>query len=63
MAEDGEEPVEPDDAELWRLERFLELGVPFEDAELLAAAGADWHRFAALIEAGCPLGLAVRILA
>lgn len=63
MAGDGEELVERDDTKLWRLERFLEHGVPFEDAELLVDAGADWHRFVELLEAGCPLGLAVRILA
>ena len=45
----------------WRVARLAHLGIPWPVAE--AAAGhADWHQMAALVQQGCPLRLALRIL-
>jgi hypothetical protein len=45
----------------WRTERLRELGVPFGLAESFADQ-VDWHALSALIERGCPLGLALEIV-
>jgi predicted component of type VI protein secretion system len=45
----------------WRAEQLRRLGLP----SLLAATLADdvdWHALSALIERGCPLGLALEIV-
>ena len=45
----------------WRAARLARLGIPWPVAE--AAAGhVDWHQMAALVQRGCPPGLAFRIL-
>jgi hypothetical protein len=45
----------------WRVARLTRLGIPWPVAE--AAAGyVDWHQMAALVQRGCPLWLALRIL-
>ncbi len=47
---------------LWRVERFLGLGFGDDDADLLGNSDVDWHEAAALVAAGCPHAVAVRIL-
>jgi hypothetical protein len=47
----------------WRFDQFHLLGFGDEHASLLAASGADLHRARSLIAAGCPLHLALKILA
>jgi hypothetical protein len=45
----------------WRAEQLRRLGVP----SILASTFADdvdWHALSALIERGCPLGLALEIV-
>jgi hypothetical protein len=45
----------------WRAEQLRRLGLP----SILAATFADdvdWHALSALIERGCPLGLALEIV-
>jgi hypothetical protein len=44
----------------WRAEQLRRLGVPSILAETFAD-DVDWHALAALIERGCPLGLALEI--
>jgi hypothetical protein len=45
----------------WRVAQLARLGLPWPVAE--AAAGhVDWHQMAALVQWGCPAGLALRIL-
>jgi hypothetical protein len=57
--------LELDDPDViaWRYERFTELGFSRVEAESLAYSAIDWHRLAELTLAGCPLRLAVEILA
>lgn len=45
----------------WRSGQLERLGVPASLAELLADR-VDWHEIAALMERGCPLGLALEIV-
>lgn len=48
----------------WRTARLEELGIPEQDAFLLAAlCDVDWHEAERLIVQGCPPGLVIRILA
>jgi hypothetical protein len=47
----------------WRFDQLQSLGFDDEQASLLAASGADLHRARSLVGAGCPLHLALRILA
>jgi hypothetical protein len=54
---------------LWRyrLDRLMEMGFDFEDADrmipALAQRGLDWHYVKGLLDQGCPLLLAKRISA
>jgi hypothetical protein len=45
----------------WRAEQLRGLGLPFVLAERFAD-DVDWHVLSALIERGCPLGLALEIV-
>jgi hypothetical protein len=45
----------------WRAEQLRGLGLPFVLAETFADT-VDWHALSALIERGCPLGLALDIV-
>jgi hypothetical protein len=45
----------------WRAEQLRRLGVPSVLAEAFAD-DVDWHALAALVERGCPLGLALEIV-
>ena len=45
----------------WRTERLGELGLPRLLAEHFADA-VDWHDLAALVDRGCPIGLALEIV-
>lgn len=47
----------------WRLEQFLTLGFPVEEAETLAARrDVDLHQAARLVAAGCDLATVLRIV-
>jgi hypothetical protein len=46
----------------WRAERFLELDLSPEHAAALAELDADWHRLKDLLDAGCDVATAVRIV-
>jgi hypothetical protein len=54
-----------DDAlvEAWRLSEFKRMGFSMPDAELLNEWQADLHEAQALVSAGCPLDVVMRILA
>ena len=45
----------------WRAEQLRRLGLPFILADAFADE-VDWHAVAALMERGCPLGLAFQIV-
>ncbi len=45
----------------WRAEQLQRLGVPGFLAQAFAD-DVDWHALSALIERGCPLGLALEIV-
>jgi hypothetical protein len=45
----------------WRAEQLRRLGMPSILAEAFAD-DVDWHALSALIERGCPLGLALEIV-
>jgi hypothetical protein len=45
----------------WRAEQLRRLGVPSILAETFAD-DVDWHALSALVERGCPLGLALEIV-
>jgi hypothetical protein len=45
----------------WRAEQLRRLGVPSVLAERFAD-DVDWHTLSALVERGCPLGLALEIV-
>lgn len=45
----------------WRVSRLTHLGVPWGLAEIYADR-IDWHQVARLMERGCPLRLALRIV-
>lgn len=42
--------------------RFLTLGFDELEARALASSGADWHEAKRLLDAGCPLAVALEIL-
>jgi hypothetical protein len=44
----------------WRAEQLRRLGLPAVVADVFAD-DVDWHALSALIERGCPLGLALEI--
>jgi hypothetical protein len=44
----------------WRAEQLRRLGLPSVVADVFAD-DVDWHALSALIERGCPLGLALEI--
>jgi hypothetical protein len=44
----------------WRAEQLRRLGLPSIVADVFADS-VDWHALSALIERGCPLGLALEI--
>lgn len=46
----------------WRFDQFRALGFGDEDAWLLEGSGADLQLARALVGAGCPLHLALRIV-
>jgi hypothetical protein len=46
----------------WTARRMLQLGVPEEDALVLARAGVSWHDVERLVQRGCPPELVVRVL-
>jgi hypothetical protein len=46
----------------WRYEQFRRLGFGEEEAWLLVESGADLQLARSLVEAGCPLHLALRIV-
>jgi hypothetical protein len=48
----------------WRVEQLRNLGVPFVLADLFADRPdhLDWHALADLIDRGCPLYVALKIL-
>ena len=57
----GHETIGKDPVHQWQVSRIARLGIPWPVAE--AAAGhVDWHQLAALMQRGCPPGLALRIL-
>lgn len=45
----------------WRAEQLRGLGVPALVAEMFAD-DVDWHTVSALVDRGCPLGLALAIV-
>jgi len=45
----------------WRVEQLKRLGLPFVLAESFADR-IDWHALADLVDAGCPLSLALDIV-
>ncbi len=55
--------TEQDKVQHWRERRILELGYQPEIAEVCALAELDWHALDHLIRAGCPLDLAIKVLA
>lgn len=62
---EGNDPAPlTDPVEVWRLRVYLELGVPLEDAENLAGrSDVDWHVLKRLLERGCDIETAIRIVA
>lgn len=46
----------------WRLQRALELGLDFEQAQELAHSDADLHQLENLLAAGCPVATAWEIV-
>lgn len=47
----------------WKIERLIALGVSADDALSLAQdSERDWHRLFDLLDAGCPLDTALRIV-
>lgn len=46
----------------WRIEQAISLGYSEGDATEIAMSGADLHRLAAMLAAGCPRPLAKRIV-
>ena len=56
-------PDPADGLEAWELARMLELQVPRPEAEMLVAVGVEWWEMHRLLEGGCPMRLALRILA
>lgn len=57
-------PTEEEKVCAWRLHCLLEAGYPLDDAaDLASRTDVDLRRAVALLEDGCPVRLAVRILA
>lgn len=54
--------TEAEKVEIWRLERFLELGATIQEAERLALSRVDWHEFKQLRARDCSAALAAEIL-
>lgn len=48
--------------EMWRLERFAEMGFPALETATLLTWNVDVHDAKDLMDAGCPVDLAMRIL-
>ena len=63
MDADPADCQETDEVEAWELARMLELEVPRPEAEMLVAVGVEWWEMYRLLEGGCPMRLALRILA
>ncbi len=59
----GHEAVHHDDLLVhnWRVSRLRHLGIPGPLAEVYADH-LDWHQVAKLVQHGCPLRLALRIV-
>lgn len=61
-----EDELELDQEELdrraWHAKQLRRLGVDPLEADMLADLGVDWHRVADLIEHGCPVATAVKIV-
>jgi hypothetical protein len=59
----GHETVHHDDLPVhnWRVSRLRHLGIPGPLAEVYADH-LDWHQIAKLVQHGCPLRLALRIV-
>ena len=59
----GHEAVHHDDLLVhnWRVSRLTHLGIPVPLAEVYADH-LDWHQIAKLVQHGCPLRLALRIV-
>jgi len=55
--------TELDRVERWRTAELMRVGFPGDDAVALAARlDVDLHEAISLVERGCPLNLAIRIL-
>jgi len=55
--------VQAEPVHRWRLEQLLAAGYPPRDAEMLSErADVDLHLAVCLVEAGCPVETALRIL-
>lgn len=63
MPDTAPDPCPEDAVRAWRVRRLLELGIPLEDAEMLADTVRSWHDAARLIDQGCDPLTAARILA
>ncbi len=48
--------------EAWTVRRMLQLGVPADEAVVLARAGVSWHEVERLIARGCPSELVSKVL-
>jgi hypothetical protein len=59
----GHEAVRHDDLLVhnWRVSRLTHLGIPGPLAEIYADH-LDWHQIARLVQHGCPVRLALRIV-
>jgi hypothetical protein len=57
-----EEEVEETRVARWRFDQFRALGFDVEDAFLLTVSRVDLHAARTLVETGCSLPLALRIL-
>jgi hypothetical protein len=55
--------VEIEPEVLWRFDQFVHAGFSEGQASILASrADLDWHRTIALVQAGCPPELVLRII-
>jgi hypothetical protein len=59
-----EEPEEVEETRVarWRFDQFRALGFELADAVFLTASRTDLHAARTLVEKGCPIPLALRIL-
>jgi hypothetical protein len=53
---------EADKVDLWKMDRFLELGFDGDEVVALLYWNADWREAKGLIDGGCPPELALEIL-